>query len=238
MTEGTDTEGILWKNGARTGVERDKLLMRLDIYEENLILTSYEPDANWTKHVDADRIAAALIENMGSRTGLLPPDALWWKQSEEGVITALWQEARVWPTALQVKAFEPPERSRLPMPGLLFITAPNRPPWVFAAAGRPRQTGETLYHIPAFNVFHNGRVCPGSHTFPERAEEVPASFFQSHFSMTGDTRNRSKKHPNNLHLLWRELDGREEYPLEDLVEVCTVADAMEIPEGRKQNRNF
>ena len=69
------------------------------------------------------------------------------------------------------------------------------------------------------------------HKFPDRAEETPESFFQSHFSMTGDTRGRSKKYPNELYKLWKELDGKEEYPLEDLVEHCTVADAMEIPEN-------
>ncbi len=43
-----------------------------------------------------------------------------------------------------------------------------------------------------------GRVCPGSHRFPEEVGLIPESFFQSFFSLTGDTRNRSKKHPDNL----------------------------------------
>ena len=47
----------------------------------------------------------------------------------------------------------------------------------------------------------------------------------------GDTRGRSKKYPTELYKLWKELDGKEENPLEDLVEHCTVADAMEVPEN-------
>ena len=232
MNETTDPDAMNWTDGAKTPVERDKLRMRLDIYEESLILKCYELDATWTRLVDADRIAAAFTLYMGTSTGLLPPSTLWWKQSREGVITALWREPQVWNAALQVKAFEPPERFRLPMPGLLFIAAPGRAPWAFAARKRPEKAAETLFNIPTFNVFRNGRVCPGNHRFPAQADETPESFFQSHFSMTGDTRGRSKRHPNKLYQLWKELDGKEEYPLEDLVEHCTVADAMEVPENQ------
>ena len=49
--------------------------------------------------------------------------------------------------------------------------------------------------------------------------------------INSDTRGRSKKYPTELYKLWKELDGKEEYPLEDLVEHCTVADAMEVPEN-------
>ena len=230
MNENADS-GLRWTNGAGTPpVERDRLRMRLDLYEESLTLKCYEPDATWTRQVDADEIAAAFTLHMGARTGLLPPGTLWWKHSTEGAITALWREPQIWAAALQIKAFEPPERFRLPMPGLLFIGAPKRPPWVFAALKRPEDGSETLYRMPTFNVFGDGRVCPGNHRFPDRVEEVPESFFQSHFSMTGDTRRRSKKHPDKLYDLWTELHGRDEYPLEDLVEHCTVANAMEIPD--------
>ena len=230
MNERTDPEGIRWADRARTDMEPDRLMMRLDIYQENLILRCYEKDANWTRQVKADQIAAAFIEHMGARTGLLPHNSLWWKQSEEGVVTALWREPQVWNAALQIKPFEVPERFRLPMPGLLFITTPHRAPWVFAAGKRPKDPEETLYHAPAFNIFRNGRVCPGNHRFPARAEEVPESFFLSHFSMTGDYQGRSKRHSNQLYKLWKELDGKAEYPVEDLVEHCTVAAAMELPE--------
>ena len=47
--------------------------------------------------------------------------------------------------------------------------------------------------MPAFNVFRDGRVCPGSHSFPDEVGLIPESFFQSYFSLTGDTRERSKR---------------------------------------------
>ena len=88
-------------------------------------------------------------------------------------------------------------RLRLPMPGLLFVCSPGRAPWVYAAASRPTDPEQQLFRSPTFNTFGDGRVCTGSHTFPEALNEIPESFFESYFSMTGDVRNRSKKHPDD-----------------------------------------
>ena len=120
------------------------------------------------------------------------------------------------------------------MPGLVFVCSPGRAPWVYAAKSRPTGAEQQLYRAPAFNVFGDGRVCPGSHTFPEEVGLIPESFFESYFSMTADTRDRSKKHPDNLHALWEELDGKRKYPLKDLVPQCTVAQAMALSEGRRR----
>ncbi len=183
--------------------------------------------------VSADEIANVFIQHIGISSGLLPKDTLWWGQGETGQVVALWRPPKVWPVALQREAFKPPARLRLPMPGLVFVCSPARAPSVYAAQSRPRDTDDWLYRMPAFNVFSNGRVCPGSHKFPEEVGLIPESFFQSYFSGTGDTRERSKKHPDNLHALWEELDGKTEYPVEDLVPQCTVAQAMAASEGRR-----
>ena len=65
---------------------------------------------------------------------------------------------------------------------------------------------------------------------------IPESFFQSYFSLTGDSRDRSKKHADNLQVLWEELDGQTAYPTEDLVPQCTVGQAMAVSEGRRGYR--
>ena len=127
-------------------------------------------------------------------------------------------------------------RLRLPMPGLVFVCSPGRAPWVYAAAERPADLEQHLFRAPAFNVFRDGRVCLGSHRFPEEVGLIPEGFFQSFFSLTGDTRDRSKKHPDNLQSLWEEIDGTTAYPIEDLVPQCTVAQAMAVSEGRRGYR--
>ena len=222
-----------WSLPGPADMPRDHLQMQMEIYRETILLRGFENDSTWVKTVSADEIANSLTRHLGFSSGLLPQDALWWNQGETGQVVALWRPPQVWPVALGREAFKPPARLRLPMPGLVFVCSPGRAPWVYAATSRPADTEQQLFRAPAFNVFGDGRVCPGSHRFPEEVGLIPESFFQSYFSLTGDTRNRSKKHPDNLQALWEEIDGKNEYPMEDLVPQCTLAHAMAVSEGRR-----
>ena len=222
-----------WSLPGPADMPRDHLQMQMEIYRETILLRRFENDSTWVKTVSADEIANALTRHLGFSSGLLPQDALWWNQGETGQVVALWRPPQVWPVDLQREAFKPPARLRLPMPGLVFVCSPGRAPWVYAATSRPTDTEQQLFRAPAFNLFGDERVCPGSHRFPEEVGLIPESFFQSYFSLTGDTRNRSKKHPDNLLALWEEIDGKNEYPTEDLVPQCTVAHAMAVSEGKR-----
>ena len=228
-----DVERTEWSLPGPADAPRDDLKVQLEVYGETILLRGFEADSAWVRTVSADEIANVFIQHLGFSSGLLPEDALWWNQGETGHSVALWHPPQVWPVALQREAFKPPARLRLPMPGLVFVCSPGRPPWAYAALTRPTNREQHLFRIPAFNVFGDGRVCPGSHRFPEEVGLIPESFFQSFFSGTGDTRERSKKHPDNLHALWEELDGKTDYPVEDLVPQCTVAHAMAVSEGRR-----
>ena len=130
----------------------------------------------------------------------------------------------------------PPPGSGFPCRGWSSSARRAASPWVYAATSRPTDAEQQLFRAPAFNVFRDGRVCPGSHRFPEEVGLIPESFFQSYFSLTGDSRDRSKKHPDNLQALWEEIDGQTEYPTEDLVPQCTVGQAMALSEGRRGYR--
>ena len=234
MSEDTDT--TRWSLPGQTDVPRDELKIQLEVYDETLLLRGFGGDSNWVRTVSADEIARVFTEHLGFSSGLLPRETLWWNQGETGQVVALWRPPKVWPVALQREAFKPPARLRVPMPGLVFVCSPGRAPWVYAAKTRPTDPEQQLYRAPAFNVFSDGRVCPGSHRFPEEVQGIPLSFFQSFFSLTGDIRNRSKKHPDNLQFLWEELDGKSTYPLQDLVPQCTVAEVMAASEGRRVYR--
>ena len=230
------TDATRWSLPDEMDVPRDELKIQLEVYEETVLLRGFEKGGAWVRPVSADGIANALTQHLGFSSGVLPEDAIWWNQGEAGQMVALWRPPRLWPVALQREAFAPPARFRLAMPGLVFVCSPARAPWVYAAVNRPTDLEEQLFRAPAFNVFSDGRACPGSRTFPEEVERIPESFFQSFFSMTGDTRDRSKKYPDNLHTLWEELDGKSKYPTEDLVPQCTVAQAMAVSEGRRGYR--
>ncbi|MYD96208.1 MAG: hypothetical protein F4X98_02325 [Gammaproteobacteria bacterium] len=221
-----------WSLPGPADAPRDDLKLQLEVYGETMLMRGFDGDSNWVRTVSADEIANVFTQHLGFSSGLLPEDAIWWNQGETGHSVALWRPPQVWPVALQREAFKSPARLRIPMPGLLFVCSPGRAPWVYASPDRPTDPDDRLYRMPAFNVFQDGRVCPGSHRFPEEVGLIPESFFQSYFSLTGDTGERSKKHPDNLQALWEELDGKTEYPLEDLVPQCTVARAMAVSEGR------
>ena len=225
-----------WSLPGQAELPRDELRLQLEVYNETILLRGFEEDSAWVRTVSADAIANVFTQHLGSSSGLLPQDAIWWSQGETGQVVALWRPPQVWPVALQREAFKSPARLRLPMPGLVFVCSPGRAPWVYAATSRPTDPEQHLFRAPAFNVFRDGRVCPGSHRFPEEVGLAPESFFQSYFSLTGDSRNRSTKHPDNLQALWEELDGTTDYPMEDLVPQCTVGQAMAVSEGRRGYR--
>ena len=228
-----DANATGWSLPGQDDLPRDQLQVQLEVYRETVLLRGFQGDSTWVRTVSADEIASVFIRHLGFSSGLLPRDALWWNQGETGQVVALWRPPQVWPVALQREAFQPPARLRLPMPGLVFVCSPGRAPWVYAALERPTAPEQQLYRAPVFNVFRDGRVCPGSHRFPEDVGLIPESFFQSFFSLTGDTRERSKQHPDNLQALWEELDGKAEYPVEDLVPQCSVAHVMAVSEGRR-----
>jgi PRTRC genetic system protein B len=207
-------------------VPADELQARLDFYGDSVVLYSLDNGVIRTRMVSARDISMALLQEVPLSSGLLPRDALWWKQGKEGLVIALWRAPRVWPTALQLEAFKPPRRFRLPMPGLIFICSPGRPPRVYAAKKRPKDAKQVIYHAPLFNVFANGSTCAGTHRYPVDISQVPESFFTSFFTRDATHGGRSKKYPDDLLSLWEELDGQTRYPLSDLVPVGKVEDIL------------
>jgi len=170
-----------------------------------------------TRMIDPREVALALLREIPLSSGILPEGALWWYHGKDGAEIAFWCPPQVWPAALQLEAFKPPARYKLPMPGLVFICKPGSPPRVYAAKRRPQTLQDNLYHAPLFNVFSDGRTCQGTHKFPDDVSEVPNSFFTSFFTAEADWQRRSTKYPQNLKALWDEINGKKRFPLRDLV---------------------
>ena len=210
-------------------VAEDPLELRLDFHRECVVLHDYADGVVRTRLVSAMAVAHALARELEVDTGLLPPGALWWANTAHGPRLAIWREPRVWTVRLREEYGAEPRRFRLPMPGLVFVCLPARqPPYVFAAAERPRKLTDTLYHCPAYNVFASGRVCPGTHTFPADPARVPEEFFASFFSRAGNADGRSRRCPDDIGRLWVELDGQATYPIDDLMPALRVSDALRI----------
>ena len=176
-----------WLTALPEDIPQDTLRAVLEFYDENLVLRTLEEHSTTLRYLSPDEVARALSGQVSVVSGLLPPGTLWWKSDATGSTTAVWREPQPWKTALLRTPFEPPQSFRLPMPGLIFTCKTGQPPRVYAATQRPTNRDQPLFHIPTFNVFADGRICPGTHSFPPDPNEVPESFFDSFFSLTGDT---------------------------------------------------
>src|SRR5919202_2386902 len=215
-------------------VEADPLRLRLDFHDESVLLHDYGArGAVATRLVSALDVAHALASELDLTTGLLPPGALWLVKRSSGVWTALWQEPGIRTVRLRTSLEAPPRRYRLPLPGLVFLCPPGgQAPYVFAATARPRKPEEQLYHAPCHNLFDTGRVCVDTHPFPADRARVPAAFFESDFSAHPSTaRGKSRRHHEDVGRLWDELDRARAFPLDDLLPLVTVAEAMRLGMG-------
>lgn len=208
----------------------DCLIARLDFYGSSIQLTSYDegvPQATWP--VSPADLARTITANTRVNTGLLPDTALWKTLTPAGPPKiALWTPPSVRKVAVAVEFNKPTQRYELPMPGLVFVCCPSAPPAVYAAKRRPAHEEEPLYNAPVFNTYPDGTTCQGTHSYPEDISLMPEQFFTAWFTTHGNQSRRSKKHPDSLLSLWEELDGTEEYPLDDLTRWGTVAEAMAL----------
>ena len=185
MTDAVDT--TQWSRQGPADMPRDELQIQLEVYKETILLRGFENDATWVRTVSADAIANVFTQHLGSSSGLLPQEALWWGQGETGQVVALWRPPQVWSVALQREAFKPPPGSGCRCRGWSSSARRAARPGSTPQLSRPTDPEQHLFRAPAFNVFRDGRVCPGSHRFPEEVGLIPESFFQSFFSLTGDS---------------------------------------------------
>jgi len=216
-----------WAVPKELGIPPDPLRLRLDFFHQSTVMTSFTGDTVVTTQVDAMDVAHTLASDLSFGSGLLPPQTLWWQNTRQGPVFALYYEPKVRKFALQEDVNKPPRRFTIPLPGLIFLCSPGRPPWVFAVKKRPTKETDIVYKAPLCNVNLNGRSCPGSHKYPTRVADIAESFFVSFFSATADLRDRSIRFPQNIILLWKYLDKKRTFPKDDLVKHGTVADLMQ-----------
>lgn len=216
-----------WAVPAGMEIPPDKLKLRLDFYDEAIVLTAFEDKQNTVRLVDPTEVALAIARDSEFSSGLLPKDALWWRSGRTGTEVAVWRPPKVWRVALMAEPLQPPRRFTLPMPGLVFICSRGHPPGVFAVKRRPAAPEDLVYNAPAFNIFSSGLSCQGTHHYGADLNLLPEEFFQAFFSPAGDTAGRSKKHPQSLLALWEEIAGQAKYPNDDLVQHGRVKDLLE-----------
>jgi len=218
--------GYQWALPVNVDIPRDELKVRLDFYGQSVVMYVLEEGIVTTMMVSAQDIALALLRDIPLGSGVLPENALWWQHRQDGApVVVLWRPPRVWPVALQLEPFKPPRRFRLPMPGLIFICRPGSPPRIVAVKKRPTTFEEPVYRAPLYNMYTDGKTCPGSHRYSDDISKIPEEFFTAFFtqSLGGEV---SRSHGHDLLKLWESIDGKKRYPLRDLMPCGKVADLL------------
>lgn len=214
-------------DGCGHEVEIDPLRLRLDIHDELILRHVYGPgELVATTAISGTAFRQAVAADAHFATGILPSNALWCGITPAGQRTMIFVSSRIWRVKLRERFAGPVAEFALPMPDLVFMCLRGgQAPYVWAVRGRPTREDAVFYRCPAFNIFETGRICMGSHPFPDDPAQIPAAFFDSYFSPDGQHHHRSVGHPGDLRALWDDLDGRKTYPVDDLVAQFTFADA-------------
>ena len=226
-TENAEAPIYSWAVPKELGIPPDPLRLRLDFHHQSTIMTFYQGDTVVTRQVDAMDVAHALASDLSFGSGLLPANTLWWQNTREGPVLALYVEPKVRKLALQVQHDKAPRRFTIPLPGLIFLCSPGKPPWVFAVKKKPTKETDVVFRAPFCNIAQDGRSCQGSHQYPTRVADIAQSFLISFFSQTYDLQDRSKLFPHNIVRLWEHLDNKKVLPNDDLVVHGRIKDLMQ-----------
>ena len=218
---------VQWAIPSELEVPADPLRLRLDFHHQAVVMTLFDPETVERKIVSAMDVSHALASELSFGSGLLPPQTLWWENTRQGPVFAIYAEPRVRKLALLESATSSPRRFTIPLPGLIFLCSPGKPPWVFAVKKKPTKETDIVYKAPLCNLYADGRSCPGNHRYPIRVADIVQSFFISFFSAEADLRNRSVRFPSNIVHLWEYLDKKKRFPKEDLVKHGKVRDLMQ-----------
>jgi len=219
-------EVLNWKVPEAMQIPPDKLKVRLDFFENSIISYSYDRGKTFMKRVSANDLSLALMSKNQVCTGLLPKNTLWYIQKAAGTEIAIWRAPQVWKVTLQYEPMKPVLRFSLPLPGLIFLCMAGKPPSVFAMKEYPKSISDVVYNAPFYNTHTGGSTCQGTTKYPLDINKIPEAFFLSTFSkeLAGD---RSKKFESDLVELWKEIDGKKKYPLEDLVKFGTINNLLQ-----------
>lgn len=126
--------------------------IRLDLYEEVVILSRYEGGERRTSYSVAIDDLVAAFSRVSISSGLLPPNCLFWGRENGQTRLAVYVPGRRWRLQTAGRTF------RAPLPPLVFLGAGVQYR-VYAVKRRPRATPTELYHCPTPNVHADGVIC-------------------------------------------------------------------------------
>jgi hypothetical protein len=222
----TETNSFSWAVPEELHIPEDKLRVRLDFYHQAIEMTDYSGEQIYTKVISARDISLALASEITFSSGLLPKNTLWWANNRQGPLWAIYEEPKVRILTVQKSIKNRPQRYKIPLPGFIILCRPGQSPWIYAVKSRPESIEQEVFKAPLLNIYNTGKTCAGSQKYSQSVDDIVEEFFVSYFSVEANVSGRSEKYPRNVYQLWKDLKGKTEYPLEDLVYHGTVSDLM------------
>lgn len=200
--------------------------LRLDFYETAVLMSRWMADGRVVTHPIAVADLVGACSQVHLRSGLLPPDVLFWRQRGDQTLLGVYVAAQRWRVQVEMTSGvaltdnAALTAGHIPLPPLLFVgqgTAYH----IFAVRRRPLDEWEPLYAAPCPNVHSDGGICQGNTPFPVCAAEsihlalrlfLEGSAFNGHLSQ-----GKSVREGEDVRRLWAKLDGRRRFPVGELV---------------------
>jgi hypothetical protein len=192
--------------------------VRLDLYEEAVILTRYEGHDRRTSYPVAVDDLVAAFSRVPVTSGRLPANCLFWGRENGQTRIAIYVPGRRWQLQTAERIFH------IPLPPLLFAGAGEHGARgryrVFAVKRRPKAMPFELYRCPTPNIHPTGVICRGNTPFPPCASdtvEQALNLFLEGSLFNGDlAANKCRSFPDDVRKLWEKLEGAKRFPVDEL----------------------
>lgn len=157
--------------------------VQLTFTDETPWLTRFDPRGQPTATYPVSLTAVAnAFKGVPARTGLLPPEVLFWESQGRGERLAVWLPPARHSLRFQLKRVE---TLVVPLPGFVLV-GQNSAYSIYAALERPNSPQTVLYRAPLPNVHDNGLICNGTVQFPvctaQTIHRAAVLFFESDFN--------------------------------------------------------
>ena len=199
--------------------EVQRLRVTLHFLDDTILAVKHGEGGAQETHPVALADVAGALAGVSLGSGLLPDGALFWQRVAGQEQIGVYVPPRRWAVTVRLGKTDAAAWT-VPMPPLVWVGCGQKYS-LWALKGRP-PAGERdvpLWRAPAPNVTASDGVCAGTVQFPACAPHTIHTaldmFFASEFNThAGD--NRCRSYPSVVDL-WRALDGRQRFPLGELV---------------------
>lgn len=188
--------------------------LRIDFYNNAVLMSRWQDDGRLIAYPVSVHDVVTACTKVECGSGLLPANALFWKQQSNQSLLGIYVPARRWHVQIEERSYH------VPMPPFVFVGF-GATYQIFAVKKRQLSQTAPLYHVPCPNVHTTGTVCQGNTLFPncspQTIQQACQLFLEGSLFNADLSRGKCHSYPEDVRKLWAELNGRKRFPLSELV---------------------